>query len=1394
MGSIRTSTILAGLLCLALGSIHCKSDRNKGGEAVEGSGTAAKPDGQTSLSQAVSRRGRAVQVKLQGAGSCQAGDHLDLVAVITDPKTELQVALTFLQNVILLQRDGDRLSLMVLPEEAEILALSENLGQVWAVLRNPQDTGIQVDRIRTTLSALLRGGPPTPEAQLVPSTGPSLNALPHGQRALEILAQGSAGVLPGDRVDLLALLPDGGDDDQMVTTVLEDVPVLARSGDRLVLGISAILVERTVMAASLGKLTVSRRAPASRHRTSEWLPATIEQLITGTTKSRMQSLRQTALQGISGLTDLARLPDPLRAITLSVDGASTVTPGDRLDLLATFVDPKTKQAVTLTLLDNLITLGASGDQLTLVVMPLEAQMAVLAGAIGQLKASLRNLEDTAIEEGRARATIETLITGERIKALNKKRDATIQIIRMPGGGGPSGPSGPEAAADRETWKPSTIQANTSRLMIGDEDSLPLKQIRLRAQVDGFRARILMDLFFENDRERQLEGNFQLRLPDGASPYFLAFGQSTMRLDQLKATAARAPADPITPDSIVAERAKTWLKPKVARMVQRERASMAYGDTVRARVDPALMEWSGAGVFSARVFPLVPGKLHQVVIGYDMDLTRLGDDLELLLGLPSDVPSKRVDLHIAEIPGVRITVEPAVELVSADGRANARIDKPGQRVLVKLSGVGDSALTGIDPATGPFFAAQLSPNLPSRPSTKKTRRAIFLVDTSMSAGADHFPIFLEILQSVLEQNRSRIPEFAVLFFNVEHFWWHKGWKPNTPQEVQALLADANRMALEGATDLEAALLEATRPKGWRAGVPLAAHDLFLLSDGGVTWGQAEATSLARLLRAHPDQSAAVFAYRTGMPGQDTGALGILARETGGAVFTVAGRSEIAKAARAHNNRPWELVRIDLPGASDLLLSGGLRTLYPGQRIVLTGRGTPKAKAAAVMTVRQGGTDKKVSIRLPTMITSELTARTYGQIAVERLEEWIDEARPQVEAYARHFRVTGKACSLLMLESESDYRRFNIRPENDSVLIRDRPVSALIAKLLDRIADSTRSARSAVLAFLDHLADIPGAHVRLDKSIRSAIEALPEASFQVPRTPLTCKQHFWTGVPNKVKQDLIGQQPGYESLVSEADRREKVHGPADALKALSSLVEARPGDGVLALDVGHSALRWGLAGHAFRLFEGVAKSRPYEPQAYLAMARSLAELGQDDLALMWYEVALAGKWDPRFGAFKKVALLDYLDFLSAQDRRFSAATADLAQTREKKLRHELGMKKADLVVVISWNTDGTDVDLHVVEPSGEECFYSHPGTKSGGELSQDVTMGYGPEVYVLPEAPKGTYHVRAKYFASNFSRTSTRTKVFATVYRDWGSSRQKISRHETTLKTGKDMHDLVKVEVP
>ena len=117
----------------------------------------------------------------------------------------------------------------------------------------------------------------------------------------------------------------------------------------------------------------------------------------------------------------------------------------------------------------------------------------------------------------------------------------------------------------------------------------------------------------------------------------------------------------------------------------------------------------------------------------------------------------------------------------------------------------------------------------------------------------------------------------------------------------------------------------------------------------------------------------------------------------------------------------------------------------------------------------------------------------------------------------------------------------------------------------------------------------------------------------------------------------------------------------------------------------------------------------------------------------------------------------------------------------------------MALVLWNTDGTDVDLHVTEPGGEDCYYAHQRTASGGQLSQDVTTGYGPEIYILPQAPLGTYHVRAYYFATDANRASTRTKVLAFIYQGWGTQSEKLTRKALTLTGSSESQDLAKIAI-
>jgi len=185
---------------------------------------------------------------------------------------------------------------------------------------------------------------------------------------------------------------------------------------------------------------------------------------------------------------------------------------------------------------------------------------------------------------------------------------------------------------------------------------------------------------------------------------------------------------------------------------------------------------------------------------------------------------------------------------------------------------------------------------------------------------------------------------------------------------------------------------------------------------------------------------------------------------------------------------------------------------------------------------------------------------------------------------------------------------------------------------------------------------------------------------------------------------------------------------------------------------------------------------------------------DLALAYYELGLRAEWPQRFGEYRKILALDYLRMLRRIEKgELETTVRDFARARLATLNRELKLKKADLVITITWNTDGTDVDLHVVEPSGEKCYYQHKQTKSGGRITQDVTRGYGPEMYTLVNAPDGPYSIKVNYFGRNRNRASTRTKVFVTVYQDWGTSREEVIRRTVTLGDEKEMRDVVTVKV-
>jgi pilus assembly protein CpaB len=137
-----------------------------------------------------------------------------------------------------------------------------------------------------------------------------------------------------------------------------------------------------------------------------------------------------------------------------------VRPNDHVDIIGTFKDPATNEQVAVTLLQNVIILATgkitgttninlipeaerSYGNVSLLVIPEEAEILVLSQELGNLTLSLRNEEDIDVLEERGRATINTLLSGERTKVLQQKRFNTIQVIRGSSATSATGDARPE---------------------------------------------------------------------------------------------------------------------------------------------------------------------------------------------------------------------------------------------------------------------------------------------------------------------------------------------------------------------------------------------------------------------------------------------------------------------------------------------------------------------------------------------------------------------------------------------------------------------------------------------------------------------------------------------------------------------------------------------------------------------------------------------------------------------------------------------------------------------------------------------------------------------------------------------------------------------------------------
>lgn len=204
-------------------------------------------------------------------------------------------------------------------------------------------------------------------------------------------------------------------------------------------------------------------------------------------------------------------------------------------------------------------------------------------------------------------------------------------------------------------------------------------------------------------------------------------------------------------------------------------------------------------------------------------------------------------------------------------------------------------------------------------------------------------------------------------------------------------------------------------------------------------------------------------------------------------------------------------------------------------------------------------------------------------------------------------------------------------------------------------------------------------------------------------------------------------------------------------------------------------WGANSDALYTARQVAKWRNFEPQSFRDLALTLEDNGKRqeafDMLIKSLKINYLEEMEELYSKVETVTLMD-INRMMIEYPELNTSALD---------KEYLIKMPVDLRVVLSWNLVNTDIDLHVIEPSGEECYYSKTSTRAGGHFSEDFMEGYGPEQYLLRNKLKGKYIIKSNFYGEDTMTETGPASVFVEIYtRD---KKGKIKREYKTILSGK-----------
>ncbi|MFC4636115.1 VIT domain-containing protein [Dokdonia ponticola] len=186
----------------------------------------------------------------------------------------------------------------------------------------------------------------------------------------------------------------------------------------------------------------------------------------------------------------------------------------------------------------------------------------------------------------------------------------------------------------------------------------------------------------------------------------------------------------------------------------------------------------------------------------------------------------------------------------------------------------------------------------------------------------------------------------------------------------------------------------------------------------------------------------------------------------------------------------------------------------------------------------------------------------------------------------------------------------------------------------------------------------------------------------------------------------------------------------------------------------------------IFERILELRPEDSQSYRDLALAYENIGKCQEALD----LLLSIVDGTIYKNNKRRVFEGVKTISENEIKHLIREYKDDLKLDSVSNHLKDLTPMDVRVVIDWNHNDTDIDLHIIDPNLEECYYSHNKTTIGGRMSQDMTQGFGPEEYSVQKAIKGDYYVKVRYYGDSYQKVENPTFMKVTMYTHYGTNKE------------------------